>query len=132
MRIYLDAAPMIYLVENVEPFKTALVQQLSRQDVELVTSDLSRLECRVKPIRVGNQLLIDAYEQFFREAISQTIPLSAEVIDLATDIRAQFSFATPDAIHLAAPIWANCDQFLTNDHRLQRFDRIQVATVATN
>jgi predicted nucleic acid-binding protein len=114
----------------VSPFNTHLVQQLSAPNTFLVISDLSRLECRIKPIRDGNQLLLGGYAQFFREAISQIASLSTEVIDLATEIRANFGFTTPDAIHLAAAMVTKCDEFLTNDQRLQRFDEMRVVVIA--
>jgi predicted nucleic acid-binding protein len=52
------------------------------------------------------------------------------VIDLATEIRANFGFTTPDAIHLAAAMVTKCDEFLTNDQRLQRFDEMRVVVIA--
>jgi predicted nucleic acid-binding protein len=48
------------------------------------------------------------------------------------EIHANFGFATPDALHLAAAIEANCDTFFTNDQRLQRFHRIRVVVVSVS
>jgi len=96
----------------------------------LVASDLSRLECRIKPLRDNNRDLLDGYDQFFGDIVNQIVSLSTDVIDLATEIRAQFRFTTPDAIHLAAAMAANCDAFFTNDQRLQCFHRIRVIAVA--
>ncbi|MCI5218746.1 MAG: PIN domain-containing protein [Candidatus Electrothrix sp. LOE2] len=45
---------------------------------------------------------------------------SSEVFDKATELRAQYSLKTPDAIHLAAALVSGCDVFLTNDLRLNR------------
>jgi predicted nucleic acid-binding protein len=98
----------------------------------LVISDLSRLECRVKSLRENNRDLLDSYDQFFREVVHQIVPLTTDVIDLAMEIHANFGFATPDALHLAAAIEANCDTFFTNDQRLQRFHRIRVVVVSVS
>ena len=44
-------------------------------------------------------------------------------------IRAQYNFKTPDSLHLAAAVISNCDVFLTNDHRLNRFTGISIETI---
>jgi hypothetical protein len=51
VRAYLDAAPVIYLVEDAQPLAAAVEAFIARADVEVVASDLTRLECRVKPLR---------------------------------------------------------------------------------
>ena len=126
MRIYLDTAPIIYVVEQVEPYVALLDRRLGQASVELLISDLTRLECRVKPIRLRDAALLADYDQFFAEAVSAIVPLTAEVMDIATEIRATYGFRTPDAIHLAATTEAQCEIFLTNDVRLQRYTSIPV------
>ncbi len=66
------------------------------------------------------------YDDYFDKAVTEIVVLSREVIDRATEIRAQYGFKTPDAIHLAAAVTSGCDVFLTNDHRLDRFNDITV------
>lgn len=116
MVIYLDTAPLIYLVEHVPLFADLVAQRLSSTDA-LIVSDLSRLECRVKPLRDGNTALVDEFDRFFNDSVSEVFTLTREVMDRATEIRAHYGFKTPDAIHLAAATASNCDLFLTNDHR---------------
>ena len=123
--IYLDTAPLIYLVEHVPRFGDMIARRLSPTDA-LVVSDFSRLECRVKPLRDGNSALLDEFDRFFTESVSEVVTLSREVIDCATDIRSRYGFKTPDAIHLAAASVSNCELFLTNDHRLDRFTELPV------
>lgn len=127
-RIYLDSAPVIYLIERVMPFYTRL-QALLRSADRLVVSDLTRLECRVLPMRNANTLLLMGYDTFFEEHVSEVLPLTKAVIDRATEIRAYYRFGVADSIHLAAALVANCDLFLTNDLRLTGFGEIQVVTV---
>lgn len=88
MRIYLDSAPIIYLVENITPYVDQLTKQLSSEDVTQVCSDLTRLECRVKPLRDGETGLLLALDSYFSEIITETVPLTRTVMDLATEIRA--------------------------------------------
>ena len=131
MRLYLDTAPVIYTVEQVPIFSELVDARLSVPDLVLVASDLTRLECRVKPLRGGNTRLLIEYDAFFDGAVAEIVALSREVIDRATEIRAQYGFKTPDAIHLAVAANANCEVFLTNDHRLDRFSDVVVEVVQT-
>ncbi|MEA2640456.1 MAG: hypothetical protein QOF51_1850 [Chloroflexota bacterium] len=128
-RLSLDTAPVIYTVEQVAPFAAATDLRLSGPDIELVASDLTRLECRVKPLRDGNADLLQDFDNYFTNACTTIIGLTTEVIDKATEIWAIYGFRTPDAIHLAAAILANSDVFLTNDRRLDRFTELVVEAI---
>jgi len=129
MRYYLDSAPIIYLVEQVLLYASAVRSKLSAQGLILITSELTRLECRVKPLRNGDTALLQDFDDYFANTIAEIAPLTRDVIDRATEIRAQFNFKTPDSIHLAAAVLANCAVFLTNDHRLNRFTAIQIEVI---
>jgi uncharacterized protein len=131
-RIYLDTAPVIYTVEQVSPYAAAVDMHLSASDIVVITSDLTRLECRVKPLREDDIQLLKDYDDFFNGSVAEIISLSIEVIDRATDIRAKYGFKTPDAIHLAAAVVSACDVFLTNDHRLDRFKEITLEILESN
>jgi len=61
--IYLDTAPLIYLIEHVPQYSDLVAQRLAATDT-LVVSDLSRLECRVKPMRDGNAALLEEFDRF--------------------------------------------------------------------
>lgn len=129
MRVYLDSAPIIYLVEDILPYTSALVSRLSAPNVIQVCSELSRLECRVKPIRDGEEALLAAFDSYFREIVNEVLPLSRQALERATLLRARYGFRTPDAIHLAAAIDSGCDLFLTNDSQLARCQEITVEAV---
>lgn len=129
MRIYLDASPVVYMVERVAEFLEPVRARLSIPDLICVASELTRLECRVKPIQRGDGRLLQEYEQFFDQSVDEIVELTREVMDLAAEIRAKYSFKTPDAIHLAAAVAAACDVFLTNDRQLARFDGIRVEPI---
>jgi predicted nucleic acid-binding protein len=126
MRLYLDAAPVIYVVEQVTPFFPVVDARLSTSGAVRVVSDLTRMECRVKPMREENADLLKDYDDFFAYAVVEIVALSGEVMDRATEIRARYGFKTPDAVHLAAAVVTSCDVFLTNDHRLDRFPDISI------
>ncbi len=129
MRLYLDAAPVIYTVEQVEGFATAVDERIGSSEVTLVANDLTRMECRVKPLREGNAELLKDFDEFFNGAVSEVVVLSRPIMDRATEIRARHGFRAPDAIHLAAAVESSCDVLLTNDHRLDRFSDIKCELV---
>ena len=129
MRVYLDAAPAIYTVEQVPLYAAAVDARLSAHGVVRVASDLTRMECRVKTRREGNADLLKDFDDYFEGAVAEIVALSREVIDRATEIWAQHEFKTPDAIHLAAAVASGCDVFLTNDHRLDRFTDITIEVI---
>jgi predicted nucleic acid-binding protein len=129
MRLYLDTAPVIYTVEQVPLYAPVVDARLSASGTVLVASDLTRMECRAKPIRDDNPNLLKDYDDYFERAVAEVVALSREVIDHATEIRAKYGFKTPDAIHLAAAVVSRCDVFLTNDHRLDRFSGIAIEVV---
>jgi predicted nucleic acid-binding protein len=129
-RIYLDACTIIYLVEASSPFHADIVNRLrqfqAEPDSRLLTSRLSCLECRVRPIRDNDQQLIRAYDRFFGADRLLIVEISAEVVLSATGLRARYGFKTPDAIHLASAIEEKADLFLTGDSSLTRCTEILV------
>ena len=129
MRIYTDAAPVIYLVERRPLYAEYLDARLSIPGNVLVASELTRMECLVLPIREGNYGVIHEFDDYFAIRVDEMVPLTRDVIDAATLIRARYGFGTPDAIHLAAALVSGCDVFLTNDNRLARFSEMSVEVV---
>ena len=129
MRLYLDTAPVIYTIEQVPLYAAAVDARLSASGIVQVASDLTRMECRVKPLRDGDVDLLKDYDDYFEKAVTEIVVLSREVMDCATKIRAQYGFKTPDAIHLAAAVMSSCDVFLTNDHRLDRLGDIAIEII---
>jgi predicted nucleic acid-binding protein len=92
----------------------------------LVVSDLVRLECRVRPIRLGDAARLAVYDRLFASAGLGVAPITPAVFDRATVIRATHNFKLADSLHLAAAVAAGCDGFLTNDHRLSTFTAVAV------
>lgn len=129
MRYYLDTAPIVYTVETSPLFAQRVDTVLARLGVIPITSEMARLECRVKPMRDGNLTLLQDFDYYFNNTIAEIVPLTRDVVDKATEIRAQFNFKTPDSLHLAAAVVSNCDVFLTNDHRLSRFTGIAIEVI---
>jgi predicted nucleic acid-binding protein len=129
MRIYCDSVILIYLLDTVGPFHVhaeARVTALRAAGDRAVVSDLSRLECRVKPLRSGDATSLAQFDAFFARADVEFVPLPSAVYERATVLRAVYNFKLGDALHLAAAIESGCDRFLTNDTRLSRCPDIPI------
>ena len=129
-RIYRDAAAIIYFVEAESPFHAVVRQSVERfrgdPTSRLMTSRLSRLECRVKPLRDSDPVLLAKYDAFFKRRRLIVGDVTAHIIERATELRARHRFKTPDAIHLATAIGDQADLFLTGDNDLRRCTQVQV------
>jgi predicted nucleic acid-binding protein len=129
MLIYCDSVILIYYFDHAGAFQLRAANRLAALRAagdQMAVSDLTRLECRVKPMRLGNSISLAQYDHFFLQPDVQSVPLTSAVYDRATVIRALHGFKTMDAIHIAAAAEAGCDRFLTNDTRLNGFPDIIV------
>jgi predicted nucleic acid-binding protein len=129
VRIYVESAPVIYTVEQVAPFAQAVNQRLAASGVVIVSSELTRMECLVLPLRNNDAALVANFDTWFNHQVAELVPFSAALFRRAADIRAQHNFKTPDALHLSAALESACDLFLTNDAQLTRFTAITVEVV---
>ena len=129
MLIYCDSMILIYLLDMVGPFNLRAVHRLAALQAAGDTaalSDLTRLECRVKPLKLGALKTLADLDGFFTRPDIRFVPISTAVFDRATVIRAKHGFKLGDSLHLAAAVKAGCDRFLTNDSRLSAFTDIPV------
>jgi predicted nucleic acid-binding protein len=119
--VYLDACAIIYLVEGAQAIQQTVKTRLSQHHANaLTTSRLSRLECRIGPLKNNAASLLSIYEAFLSAAGLTIVELTADVIERATDLRAAYGFKTPDALHLGSAIEGGADIFITGDGKLAR------------
>jgi predicted nucleic acid-binding protein len=129
MLVYLDSVICIYAVEGAASFQARARARLASMKVttdQPAISDLTWLECRVKPIRLGDAVSLADMEAFLTGTDVVKVPLDTAVYERACRIRAIHNFKLGDALHLAAAIECGCGMFLTNDHRLSNFPDIPV------
>lgn len=119
-KIFLDSCIAIYLVEEHQVFVSRLETLLeSRPDADIYVSDLAVMECLVKPFRDKNTPLEEKFRHWFEGVV--VLPVTSSVFTEAARLRADHStLKTPDAIHLATATCYGCDEFWTNDGRLDR------------
>lgn len=129
MLIYWDSVVLIYLLDGTGAFQARARSRLEAMKVagdEVAVSDLTRLECRVLPIRNSDGPSLQTFDAFFVRPAVHIIPITTAVFDRATDLRAKYGFKATDAIHLATAITGSCGSFLTNDDQLDRCKEIPV------
>ncbi len=136
MRIFLDACAIIYQFEGSDAFRSAtsrLLEALSKDqtEIEIAITRITMLECRVKPIKEKNEVLLAAYDDFFSKV--QLVELSASVFERATQLRALYQLKTPDALQAAAALeWGDNVNFVTGDDVFSRIDSLNVQLIVAN
>jgi predicted nucleic acid-binding protein len=126
---YLDSVILIYYLDTVGTFQVRAAQRLAQlraANEQVAVSELSRMECRVRPLQLLDLTTLAKFDGFFALPDIQLVPLTRAVFEHATLIRARHRFKTLDAIHLAAAVESGCSAFLTNDLRLSKFPDITV------
>jgi predicted nucleic acid-binding protein len=135
MILFLDACALIYRVEEVAPWNARLVKLIAdlrrrHAGLQFAVSRLSYLECRVQPLRDGDEALALRYEALFAAPELHTVEIDANVIEGAARIRAQFGLRTPDAIQAASCLSLDKEHiFLTNDSAFRRVPRLALRMV---
>jgi predicted nucleic acid-binding protein len=127
MILYLDTNIVIYAIEYNPVFGPKAVSRLATargSGDSLMISDLTRMECLVLPLRLGNVALQHTYQGFF--ALVTVVPITPAVCDRAAQIRATHRFLPMDALQLAAVVEHGANVFLTNDLRLSSFPDITI------
>lgn len=135
--VYPDTNVLIYLIENrlgLSPSVRARMYPEYGEFPVLIFSELTRMECRVQPLRTGNEAVLTAYDKLFGNAAYRTVGLARQTFELATQLRAQHNLKTADALHLATAICAGCNEFWTHDNRLAQVaqSHLQLVTFGSN
>ena len=128
--VYLDSNCFIYSGERVDPYDALLtpVWDASRTGkIRIVTSELTRLEVLVQPVRLGDAHLEALYRGMLKSSRDLSlVPISSAVLERALTLRATQGFKTPDAIHAATALITGCKLLVSNDPAFRRLSGIQV------
>ena len=129
MRVFLDSVIIIYYLDHSGDFQARAAARLAACHAagdEVAVSDLVRMECRVDPIRTGDNIRLARFDGFFTRPDVLRMPITTVVFNRATQIRATHGYKTIDSINLAAAAEGGCNLFLTNDTQLSDFPDITV------
>ena len=130
--VYVDANAIIYSVERVEPYRGLLAPMWDGARAgrfTLASSELVALETLIRPLRDGNARLEMLFRSILASAEMDLIPATLATWDDAARIRAETGLATPDALHAATALQAECTLFVTNDTDFRRVQGLPVAVL---
>lgn len=127
--VYVDTSPIIYSVEENAMYSQLLEpvwNALEAGHILVVSSELILLETLVVPLRNNDADLIAAYENILTQSDFDLFPITAQILRDAAQLRATTKLKTPDAIHAATALSAQCALFITNDYAFQRIANLPV------
>ena len=123
---YLDANVIIRLLEADAPTRQTLSSILQGRRGGFLTSELSLLECRCRPMKNGDLPLLKLYDAYFSSAELRLVPIDRTIIDKATELRATSKLRVPDALHLATAIIHQAACFYTGDLHFQGIKQLPI------
>jgi predicted nucleic acid-binding protein len=89
------------------------------------------MEVLVKPLRLGDVLLIDLFRKVLLNSTGFTcVPISRGILESAAQLRATYRLKTPDAIHAATAFAQGCTLFVANDQDFKRIPNLNVAVLS--
>ena len=135
MRIFIDTAPLIYLLEGQSTVSDQVEIQLGQwisTGKTLITSTMTLLELLVIPKKQSDNRMVRKYRALLTDLLSEPlVPLTESIAEMAAEIRGTNGFKTPDSIQLATAVHSGADIFFTNDLRLAKYTEIEVLILST-
>ena len=115
--IYVDTPLVVYAFESQTLFGERVRQAMAEaREERLAISPLVKYECLASPMRSGNLVL----QQYYEDGLSRflSLPMPEAVFIRAAQLRGRFGLKMPDALHLATAQHHGCQALWTNDNRL--------------
>jgi predicted nucleic acid-binding protein len=133
-RIFLDTAPIIYLVEAHVDFgarSQAIFMTMDEREIQGIVSPVTLAECLILPIRLQQPSLQANFQDLLlgSDGIS-LVNIDAAIGAHAAELRVRYGFKLPDALQVATALASHCDAFLTNDRMLARVTELRVLVLA--
>ena len=129
-----DTAPLIYYIEEKEPFHGIVApffDAIGSDTFQSLTSIITLEEVLVVPFRDGRLDLVEGYRNVLLNAAGLQIwNVGQQIAEEAAHIRATYrSIRTPDALQMATAVVAGADYFLTNDKALPDLPNLEMVVV---
>jgi predicted nucleic acid-binding protein len=129
-KIMLDTAPLIYYIENINPYFAllqGLFESIAIGDNPAVTSIVTLIEVLTKPIRDKQYELAEKYRLYLTQSKNlELIAVTTEIGEQSAYLRAKYNLRTADAIQVAVAIVSGSHLFITNDMIFKRVKEINV------
>ena len=133
MRVFVDTAPFIYLIEKHPEFVDSIKRyftELYTEEAELLTSVITLSEFGVGPNKKGKPELVQQFEEFIEKIGIKMVNVNRDHAKLSSKLRSKYQFLKGmDSLQIAMAQLENCDHFLTNDIKLSKIREIKVVLV---
>ena len=133
MKIFIDTAPLIYLIEKHPKYSAPLKKyftELYIDGYEIITSVITYSEYGVKPKRDEKEELIKEFEEFLEKVGIPMLNVNKSHATRAYEMRAKYKFLKGmDGIQIGTAIEEGCDKFLTNDTKLEKIEELEIVLV---
>lgn len=96
---------------------------------KLSAASLVVLETLIGPLKSGNAVLAQSYEQLFQQPQTSLFPITKSILRKAAELRASTKLKTPDALHAATAVEVGCTLFITNDGGFRGLSGLSVAVL---
>lgn len=134
--LFWDSSAIIYSIAKRPSWAHAVaaaLQALPGDFAYHAVSEISWMECRVRPLRNGNLAELDLCDRFFAQPRLRRQAVDHHVLDHAARLRAQYRLRAPDAI-IAATALRIADEapvhLLTGDADFARVPGLQLQRIA--
>ena len=129
-KIGIDTPILIYLLEK-NPQHIEKVRELMHRvqggEYHAIFSAIGLIEILTGPKKQGQHELAARYREIITHFPNLTVRgINENIVDIASDVRAKYGIATPDAIHLATAFDFGATKFITNDKNLRKVKEIVV------
>jgi predicted nucleic acid-binding protein len=132
-RVYFDANPIIYFIEQNTQFTeavTPIFEMIGDGSILAFTSELSLTEVLIKPIRDNRIQVIQTHKELLLDPeLFTLISPNQDTFLLAAELGGKLSMRTPDAIHMACAIESKCKYFITNDRGIKSTGDVSIVQI---
>ncbi len=122
-KLYLDANPIIYFLNNNQEYQTIarnLFQKIDNKQVVAYAGELCLAELLVKPTKEKRFTEIQYIHELFDKGFIHLLAHPKEVFLLAVKIRVNNGLKMADALHVATALFYQCDIFVTADIKIAK------------
>jgi predicted nucleic acid-binding protein len=132
--LFIDTAPIIYYIEAHSiygPISKEIVNFFQSEEREAFSTVLTLTEVLAKPMKIGDEKLVDRFAEFLKYGRNFTlIEISEKIAERAGRLRGRYTeLRTIDAVQLASAIENGIEIFITNDKKLKKVDEIKVVVL---
>jgi predicted nucleic acid-binding protein len=127
-RTFLDSGVLIAAARGIDDAALQALQILDDPDREFVSSIFVKLEVLPKAIYNGFREEAAFYQSFFENDVELWVGFSDELAEVAQQQAGKLGLSALDALHVAAAISAEVDEFVTTErpgkplHRVKDFE----------